>query len=186
MFTSPGNWQWRRSGGRGRQAWGISDNNGGVSGGRGIYYVSERSETTTEAVGARRRAQGIYDNNEGVGGGRWSRRLQQQQQQQQRRRRRRIYDTSKWSETTTEAAAAWRRSWWIVNDDGVSTFLAISPLRVTLSLLCLITVSFWYFYHKITFFRSLQERLSVLQSCEKYFCTKFTLTLRMYPLRTGE
>ena len=34
--------------------------------------------------------------------------------------------------------------------------------------------------------RSLQEIISVLQSCGKYFCTNCTLTLRMYPLRTGE
>ena len=37
-----------------------------------------------------------------------------------------------------------------------------------------------------SFFRLLHEILSVLQSCGKYFCTKCTLTLRMYPLRTGE
>ena len=32
----------------------------------------------------------------------------------------------------------------------------------------------------------LHEILSVLQSCGKYFCTKCTLILRMYPLCTGE
>ena len=36
------------------------------------------------------------------------------------------------------------------------------------------------------FFRSLHEILSVLQSREKYFGTKCTLTLRIYPLRTSE
>ena len=35
-------------------------------------------------------------------------------------------------------------------------------------------------------FRSLQETLSVLQSCGKYFCTKCTLTLRMCHLRKVE
>ena len=35
-------------------------------------------------------------------------------------------------------------------------------------------------------FCSLKEILSVLQSCGWYFCTNCTLTLRMYPLRTGE
>ena len=42
--------------GRVRLARGISDNNGGVRRGHGIYYVSEGSETTAEAAVARRRA----------------------------------------------------------------------------------------------------------------------------------
>ena len=52
-----------------------------------------------------------------------------------------------------------------------------------LSRRCLVLVLF----HHIPFFsRSLQKILSKLQSCRKYFCTKCTLALCMYPLRTGE
>ena len=66
-------------------------------------------------------------------------------------------------------------------------FVAIVLLTVTLYRLYLIAVSFWYCCHHISvFYRSLQDRLSVLQSCGKYFCTKCTLTLRMYPLCTGD
>ena len=36
------------------------------------------------------------------------------------------------------------------------------------------------------FFCSLHEKLSVLQTREKYFGTNCTLNLRMYPLRTRE
>ena len=129
-----------------------------------------------------RQAQGIYDNDGGVGGGRWAQEIQQQQQ----RRLGRIDITSKGSETTTEAATAWRRARWIGNGNRVSILLAIASLPVTLSRLCLVAVLFWYCFHHTTFPRSLQERLSVLQSCGKYFYTKCTLTLRMQLLRTVE
>ena len=56
--------------GRVRRARGISNNNRGIERGRGIYDVSEGSETTTDAAGARRRFQGIYDDVGGVSGGR--------------------------------------------------------------------------------------------------------------------
>ena len=55
--------------GRLRQARGISDDDGGVSRGRGIYDASKRLETTMEAAGAIRRARGIYYNDGGIGGG---------------------------------------------------------------------------------------------------------------------
>ena len=43
------------------------------------------------------------------------------------------------------------------------------------------------FFHQIPFFScSLHEILSVLQSWGKYVCTKCTITLRVYPLHTGE
>ena len=83
---------------------------------------------------------------------------------------------------TMEEAAARQRSQWIGNDNGVLNFLAIASLKVTLSCLCLVAVSFWYCFHHITFFPcSLQEIISVLQSCGKCFCTKCTLTSCMYP-----
>ena len=48
---------------------------------------------------------------------------------------------------------------------------------------CLVLI----FFSSDSFFpRSLQERLSVLQSCGKYFCIKCTVTLRIYPILTGE
>ena len=53
-----------------RRACGLSDNNGGVVRGRGIYNASEGFDTTTEAARDRRRARGIYNNNGSVGGGR--------------------------------------------------------------------------------------------------------------------
>ena len=48
----------------------------------------------------------------------------------------------------------------------------ISSLSFRCLVLILLSFNF-YFYH------SLQDRLSILQSCRKYFCTKYTLTLRM-------
>ena len=60
-------------------------------------------------------------------------------------------------------------------------------LTLTLSRLYLVAVLFWYCCHLISvFYRLLQYRLSVLKSCRKYFCTKYTLTLHIYPLRKGE
>ena len=56
--------------GRGRRIRGLSDNYGGVGGGRGTDEASEGLETTTEAAGARRRSRGIYNNDGGIGGGR--------------------------------------------------------------------------------------------------------------------
>ena len=163
-------------------AWGLSADDGAVVGGRGIADLYEGSETTPKAARAWRQAQGIYDNEGGVNGGRWARRLQQQQ----RRCRRRIDDASKRLETTTEAAAYRRQARCIGNGNRVLIFLAITSLPVTLSCLCLVAVSFWYCFYQIPFFsRSLQEILLVLQSRGKYFCTKCTLTLRIYPLHTG-
>ena len=48
--------------GRVRRACGLSDDDGGVNGGRGIDDASEGLDTTTEAAGDRQRARGIYDN----------------------------------------------------------------------------------------------------------------------------
>ena len=53
-------------GGRVRRADRISDDNGGVGRGRGIYDASRGLETTTEAVRARQQDQVIYDDDEGV------------------------------------------------------------------------------------------------------------------------
>ena len=46
----------------------LSDNGGGVGGGRGMDDASEGSETTAEVAGDRRRPREIYDNNRYVGG----------------------------------------------------------------------------------------------------------------------
>ena len=62
--------------------------------------------------------------------------------------------------------------YWVAHSNTVSS----------LSIYCLVLILFSSYY----FFRLLQEILSVLQSCGKYFCTKCTLTLRMYPLNTRE
>ena len=135
---------------------GLRDNDRGVGRRRGIHDASEVSETTAEAEGARRQARGIYDKDRGVGGGRWARRLKQQQW----RRRWRIDDAYKESETMTEAEADWRQARWIGNNNGVLVFIAIAFLIVTLSCLCLVAVSFWYCFHQIPFFPSLQKILS--------------------------
>ena len=52
----------------------------------------------------------------------------------------------------------------------------------SLSSRCLVLIfsSDYFFPH------SLHEILSVLQSCRKYLCTKYTLTFSMYPLHTRE
>ena len=71
--------------------------------------------------------------------------------------------------------------------------VALLLVTVTLSCLRLVAVLFWYRCHLIyvsllstlclvVVYISLQDRLSVLRSCREYFCTKYTLTLRMYPL----
>ena len=87
--------------GRVRRSHRLSDNNGGVGRGQGIYNASEGSDTTAEATETKPWAQGIYDNDGGVGGGIRAK-IQQQRQQ---RRWWRIYDASKGLETTAEAAA---------------------------------------------------------------------------------
>ena len=56
--------------GGGRRYRGLSGDNGGVDGGRGIDNASEGLETMTEVAGDRQRSQGIYDNDGGVSGGR--------------------------------------------------------------------------------------------------------------------
>ena len=167
---------------RARRACRLSNDGGGVGRGRGIDNASKGSETMPEAAGARQRAWGTYKDDRGVGGGRRAQIIQQRQ----RRRWRRIDDASKVSDMTMEVASDWRRAWWIFNNNGVLILLAIRFLTMTLFYLCLIAVSFWYCFHQIPFFRSLQKIPSVLQLCGKYFCTKCTLTLSMYPLRTGE
>ena len=57
-----------------------------------------------------------------------------------------------------------------------NTVLSLSPC-------CLVLI---FFSSDCLFYHLMQERLSVLQSREKYFCTKCTLTLHMYPLRQGD
>ena len=161
--------------GRVRRACGLSNNGGGVGRGQGIYEAIKRSQTATEAAGTRQQAQGIYDKDRGIGGGRWAQRIQRWK----RRRRQKIDNASKGLETTKEAAADWKHARWIGNDNRVLIVFAIGFLTVTLFCLCLFAVSFWYCFHQIPFFCLLQEILSLLQSCGKYFCTKFTLTLRM-------
>ena len=54
--------------GRERRAHILSDHDGGVGRGRGIYNVYKGLKTATEAAGARRRARGIYNNNGCVDG----------------------------------------------------------------------------------------------------------------------
>ena len=56
--------------GRLRQARGLSNDDRGVSRGRGIYDAPEGLETTAEAAVSRQRVWGIYDDNRGVGRGR--------------------------------------------------------------------------------------------------------------------
>ena len=123
---------------RGRRACRISNDNGGVDRGRGIYNASKGSETTSEAAGDRQQARLIYDNNGGLGRGRQERRLQQRQ----RMRHWRIIDASKGLETTTEAAADRHQAQWIGNDNIVLIVLAISLLTVTLFCPCLFAVLF--------------------------------------------
>ena len=61
--------------------------------------------------------------------------------------------------------------------------VANSNTVLSLSCRCLVLILFSLY----SFFpRSLQEIISALKSCRKYFCTKCTLTLRMYPLHKGE
>ena len=68
-----------------------------------------------------------------------------------------------------EAEADQRQARWVGNDNGVLIFLDIVLLTVTLSRLCLVAVSFWYCFHQIPFFCSLQKILSKLQSCGNIF-----------------
>ena len=159
-------WRWRRRWQRTRDTWrvrGIGDNNGGGGG-----------ETT------------------GLGNTR-----------QQRRHRRRKISTKTTTTTTDALAEDWRRvqgiednnrggsrlttvlvDWqWQWSVDFTCFQVAISNTVLPLSSCCLVLILF----SSDSFFpRSLHEILSVLQSCGKYFCTKCTPTLRMYPLRTGE
>ena len=123
--------------------------------------------------------------------------------QRQRWKRQGLDNRPKEYTTTTEASAEDRRrvqgigyddgggSGWTKGpldwqDNKVLVFLTIVFLIVTLSCFCLVVVFVLYIFHQIPFFCSLQEILSVLQSCRKYVCNKCTLTLRMYTVRTGE
>ena len=54
--------------GRVRRAHRISNEDGGVGRGRGIYDASKGSETRTEAAVARQRSRGIYNDDGDVGG----------------------------------------------------------------------------------------------------------------------
>ena len=133
--------------GRVRRACGLNNDDRRVSRGQGIDDTSEGLETTAEAARARRRARGIYDDNEVVGWGRWERIIKQRQQ----RLRRRIDSASKVLEKTTETAADLRQARWIGNNNRVLIFLAIASLKVKLSCLCIVNVSF-FFFHQIPFF----------------------------------
>ena len=56
----------------GEERWcrGLSDDNGGIGRGQGIYNMSKGLETTTEVAGVRQRPKEIYDNDGGVDEGR--------------------------------------------------------------------------------------------------------------------
>ena len=163
-----------------RHTKGLSDDDGGISRQQGIRDAPKESETTTDAEGDRRRSRRICNNDRSFEGGRWS----QRQQQRKRMRRRRIEDASKVSKTKTEVAEDRQWAWWIRNYNNVLILLDFKYQAVTMSCLFLVAISFWYCFHQIPFFCLMHEILLVLQSCKKYFCTKFTLTLRMYPLNS--
>ena len=108
------------------------------------------------------------------------------------------------STTTTEASVEDRKRVQVVKDNnrGVSgsttvpvgwqqqrsvdfPCFQVANSNIVLSLYsrCLVLV---LFLSDSSFLGLLHEILSVLQSCRKYFCTKCTLNLRMYPLPTGD
>ena len=98
--------------------------------------------------------------------------------------------STKTKTTTTEASAEDRRRVQDIGDDDEggsgSTMHPVDWQRQrTLSLLCLVAVQFWYCFHQITFFFTSKNTIKTA-IVQKYFYTKFTLTLRMYLLRTGE
>ena len=121
-----------------RRVKGLSEDDGGIGRGQGICDASEGLETTTEVAGDRRWDRGIYNEDRDIEGGRLAQRLQQLQ----RMHIWRIDNASKGLKTTTEAAADQQRAWWIGNDNGVMIFLAFGLLKLTLSCLCLVAVSF--------------------------------------------
>ena len=134
---------------------GISDDDGGIGRWRGIYDASVGLETTPETAEARRQAQGIYDNNGGFEGVKWGverGRRARWLQQQQRMRQQMIDDASKGSKMMMEAAVNKRWAWWIGNNNGVLLFLDLRLITLTLSSLCLVTISFWYCFRHIPFF----------------------------------
>ena len=111
--------------------------------------------------------------------------------------------STKTTTTTTEVLADDRRRVQGIRDDGgggsvLTTILvdwkqqrtvdfpcyrvANSNTVSSLSCRCLVLILFPSDYFSP---HSLQERLSVLKSCG-IFCSKCTITLRMYPVRTGE
>ena len=69
---------------------------------------------------------------------------------------------------------------WIGNDNGVSVFLAIALLTVTLSRLCIVAVSFWFFSSDSFFSFTARKTISTA-IMRKNLCTKCTLTLLMSP-----
>ena len=75
-----------------------------------------------------------------------------------------------------------RRARCIRNNNGVLIFLAIASLTVTLSRLCLILI----FFRQISFFPIHSKKNYQYCNHAEMFCTKCTLTLRMYALCTDE
>ena len=69
----------------------------------------------------------------------------------------------------------WKQQWSV---DFTCYHVAYSNTVSSLSRRCLILI---FFSSNSSLCFSLQEILSVLQSCGTYFCTKCTLTLHMYP-----
>ena len=67
---------------------------------------------------------------------------------------------------------------WQQNVEFTCYWVANSNIVSYKSILCIVLI---LFSSDSFFFCLLQEMLSVLQSFRKYFCTKCTLTLRMYP-----
>ena len=68
----------------------------------------------------------------------------------------------------------------------VSFFLVIASLTVTLSCLCLLAVSFRFFFHQIPFFVCCKKEYQYCNHVFKYIYTKCILTLHMNPLSTIE
>ena len=97
-----------------------------------------------------------------------------------RRRTQGIEDDGGGGSRSTTGLVDWKRQ----RSIDVTCFqVANSKTVLSLSSHCLVLI----LMSSDSFFpRFLDEILSVLQSCGKYICTKCTLTLRMYPLRTGE
>ena len=183
VFTGPGNW---------RQQWWSWRRNTGLR----TQQRRRRRQRRTRNI---RRVRGIRDNYGGGGGLAMGPR-----NIQWRRRRWRKKMRPKKTKTKMEAPAEDRRrvqgignnNWGIRGSEKGPMYwqrqqsvnfpcyrVANSNTVSSLSRCCLVLI---LFSSDSFIFSLLQERLSVLQSCRYYFCTKCTLALRMYPLRTGE